>query len=299
MGKRKQADGSSSVATTEGPPVVEVQTTPDALAEFKPWLGAVLVPLDRLLFTDWNVNEMSDAEFSELVSEIEQGGFDEPGQIVPAKDKPGFFVLLGGEHRARACKALGINEMPCVLKTHLSDADEATIKMWTVKRNNIHGAPSPTKYAALERALSERHKITAEIARRKMLIRGELLKALKKTEARNGESSSGEGDGDADGDDGTQGSRDAKSEIARRKKLLAALKNAEEEVLIQSADTVQHGYLFFGQGQGNHLVVNETQRLHALVQRMVAACKSESSPVDDFLCAAIEAELTKWETKGA
>lgn len=294
MGKRKQADESSGgVTVSEAAPASQ----PDVLAEFKPWLGAVLIPLDRLLFTDWNVNEMSDAEFSELVSEIEHGGFDEPGQIVPAKDKPGYFILLGGEHRARACRALNISEMPCVLKAHLTDADEAAIKMWTVKRNNIHGAPSPTKYAALERALSERHKITAEIARRKMLIRGELLKALKKTDPSSGGGGNTD-DADDTADDGTQKARDAKSELAKRKKLLSALKNAEEEVLIQSGDTVEHGYLFFGQGSGNHLVVNETQRLHALVQRMVAACKSESAPVDDFLCAAIEQELTKWETKG-
>ena len=265
------------------------------------WPGAIMLPIDSLVFTDWNVNEMSDTEFSELVSEIEEGGFDEPIGVVPTKDDPNTYIVLSGEHRVRACHALALKFVPAVIKKHLTGADEATIKMWSVKRNNIRGRINAEKFAALERNLSEKHKIAVETARQRMLVKGELLKSLRKNqgvldneEAGGPPSRGGEGTDDTD-DDGTQTGKEKREEIGKRKTLLAALKNAEEEVLIQSADTVEHGYLFFSQGNGTHLVVNESKRLWSLVKRLTAACKSNSTPADDFLCAAIEAELPKWE----
>lgn len=265
------------------------------------WAGAVMLPIDNLIFTDWNVNEMSDAEFSELVSEVEEGGFDEPIGVIPVKDQPDHYLVLSGEHRVRACHALSIKEVPAVIKKHLTDADEATLKMWSVKRNNIRGRINAEKFAALERNLSEKHKVSIEAARQKMLVKGELLKGLRKSQAvldneegGGAPSRGGKGVDDTD-DDGTQAGKDAREETGKRKKLLSALKNAEEEVLIQSADTVEHGYLFFSQGQGTHLVVNESKTLWGLVKRMVEICKNDSAPVDDFLCVAIKNELARWE----
>lgn len=265
----------------------------------KTWTGAILLPIDSLVLTDWNVNEMSDKDFSELVAEVEEQGFDEPVGVVPTKDDPNSYLVLSGEHRVRACHALGIKEVPAVIKTALLEADEAALQMWSVRRNNIRGRINAQKYAALERGLSDRFKVSAEAARQRMLVKEDLLKAIQDKSER--KSPSGLEDDDSDdtdrsGDDGTQAGKDAKAEVANRKQLLAALKNAEEEVLIKSADTVEHGYLFFGQGQGTHLVVNESKRLWGLVQRMIAACKAQSAPADDFLCAAIEAELGKWES---
>jgi len=259
------------------------------------WPGAILLPIDSLVFTDWNVNEMSDADFAELVAEIEESGFDEPVGVVPVKEEPGSYLVLSGEHRVRACHSLGFKEVPAVVKKNLAGDDLAALQMWSVRRNNIRGRLNAQKYAALERGLSERYQISAEAARQRMLVKDDLLKLIQaKAERSAREGVSGDGDDVADGD-GTQAAADAKTETAKRKQLLAALKNAEEEVLISSADTVEHGYLFFGQGQGTHLVVNESKRLWGLVQRMVAACKKNSAPVDDFLSTAIESELGNWE----
>ena len=291
------------------PPTPEAAATASPGADFKKWEGAIMVPIDKLIFTSWNVNEMNDAEFSELVAEIEDGGFDEPCDIVPAVDDPGSFLVLGGEHRVRACHSLAWKEVPCVIKKHLIGADEATLKMWSVKRNHIRGRVNAQKYADLERSLTEKHSIQLEAARNKMLIKGDLLTSLRKNEAvqdnegvagrgagagADGESSNGDYDGPA-----TDGEKDKKKEVRDRKNLLTALKTAEEEVLLQSADTVEHGYLFFGQGSKGqlHLVVDTSPELAGLVKRAVAACKGESMKVDELLSSALAAELPKWEAK--
>jgi hypothetical protein len=93
----------------------------------------------------------------------------------------------------------------------------------------------------------------------------------------------------------TDGEKDRKQKFSDRRALLQALKAAEQEVLLESGDTVDLGYLFFGQAGGLHLVVNEDKDLHELVSRMVAACKNNSESVLDLLKSALTKEIPNWE----
>jgi hypothetical protein len=293
----------------------------------KKWEDAVLLPLDALVFCPWNVNEMADSEFSELVAEIEEHGFDEPLQVICLTDAHqdtdsypllspatvvGKYLVLGGEHRARAARALDWKEAPCVVKDNLAAAPEDDLVVWSTKRNNIRGRINAQKYADVERSLAERHKVRLEVARRRMLVQGDLLKRLRKNIAvqdNEGATSGGNagaaqapssnhtGTSAGAGKPITDGEADRKKEIRDRHNLFQALKAAETDVLLQSGDTVDHGYLFFAQGGLTHLVVNESDRLIGLVKRMIAACKKDSARVDDFLCDAINAELPQWEDK--
>jgi hypothetical protein len=293
-----------------------------AAPALKQWGGAVMIPLDNLVFTSWNVNEMTEVEFSELVAEVDETGFDEPVLVIPIPDEPGQYLVPSGEHRVRAAHALGMAEIPCVIKAHLIGKDEAELKMWSVKRNGIRGRINAQKYADLERSLWEKNKIRSDVARKRMLVRGETLKRLRKSggvadneaaEAKDGASGSSStssgpittSDDLADTPTGgapptpgpkgpaTDGERADRKTVMSRKQLLAALKTAEEEVLLQSADSVEHGYLFFVQGAENqmHLVVDESPKLAGLVKRMVHSCKDESARVDEFLISAITREL--------
>lgn len=285
---------------------------------FKSWSEAVIIPIDKLVLTDWNTNVMEKEEFAALCQEIKEGGFDEPCQVVPLKGKnAGKYLVLGGEHRYKASIANGKREIPCVVKEHLSDAEEKELMLWSVKRNNIRGRIDAQKYALLEQKLSERWSVAAEAARREMLIKGDILKTLKKSPAlEDNESIELSGDDDESLDDdgsaptgngnessgdkprgdrpATDGERDRKKKFADRRALLQALKSAEQEVLLESGDTVEHGYLFFAQGGGTHLVVDESPKLHELVAEMVSILKRNSEKVDDFLVAAITKELENW-----
>lgn len=269
--------------------------------EYPAWDAPRMIPVDQLEFTDWNVNEMSDAEFAELVAEIEEGGFDEALQVIPVSDdEEEKYLVPAGEHRARAAIALEMDAVPCVLKVHLTEADEADVKMWSVKRNNIRGKVNAQKYVKLEQSLSEKHKVRRQIARDRMLIKGDLLKKLRKANAivdddvddGSAPPTTGSGKDDA-GTPPTDNDPPGTSAVAARKRLLAALKSAEEEVLLQSADTVEHGYLFFVQGDGSatHLVVDETEGLYELVSQMVKHCKADAAGVDRFLQTAISDHL--------
>jgi hypothetical protein len=270
--------------------------------EFNTWKKAVEIPTDCLVFTDWNCNEMTEQKLAHLQDEIaneenpEDPHFDEPLQVIPIKDSDKFLVV-GGEHRTKIARALEMRTVPCVIRYDLAKLDRKDLMLWTVRRNNLRGRLNAQKYAEMESELIEQHGMTSEAARRSMLVDGDLAKALRASVAvRLNE--------DNDSDDGHDGTRQFGDDVAnaqdqRRSKeeLLQALKIAEQDVLLYSADTVEHGYLFFIQGKRgqSHLVVDETETLNEMVKSMVKACKGSDARVDEFLIGAIRNELKNRE----
>lgn len=264
------------------------------------WTVARLVSVQDIEFCDWNVNEMDDAEFSELVAEIDEGGFDEPVQLIPLPGHTDRYLVPGGEHRVRAAIALEMETVPAVLKAHLTEADEADVQMWSVKRNQVRGKVNEAKYRELERNLSEKHQIATKTARDRMFVRGELLKSIRQSDEIEDAAAQNNQPGDKDsGKDQTAPGQDPQDLVANKRNLLAALKAAEEEVLLQSADTVEHGYLFFAQGDANqlHLIVNESSELFQFVDLMISQCKRDAAGVDAFLVKAISDALDATEEK--
>jgi ParB-like chromosome segregation protein Spo0J len=289
-----------------------------------PWDGAVVIPIDQLVLCDWNVNEMDEPEFAALIEEIRAGGFDEPCQVVRIKDGPekGNHLIIGGEHRYKASLALNHKTVPCVVKDHLSDADEETLMEWSVKRNNIRGKINRARFAELQKRITGRWGISAEAAKRRMLVREERMEALQarfspeviETMMEEGREGLGDGSGPrAPSEEIDLGSspdtrrppkddklltpdqKSRKQAFADRRALLTSLKAFQQDVLQQSADTVEQGYLYFGVAGHTHLVVNEEPALNKLIGEMVEACKANSDKINEFLITAIRKELPSWQ----
>jgi len=102
---------------------------------------------------------------------------------------------------------------------------------------------------------------------------------------------------DDDDDDGitTQPAKGKKKAFADQRALLTSLKAFQQDVLQQSADTCNQGYLYFGIAGHTHLVVNETAALNKLIGTMVDTCKANSDQINEFLISAIKKELPKWQ----
>ena len=275
---------------------------------FKTWEAAKLIPVDLLVLTDWNANKMTDEMLAKLVEEIREYDFDEPCQIVPigTGSHAGKFLVIGGEHRYKACVIEGKAEVPCVVKERLTDADEDKLMEYSVRRNHLRGQLDVEKYRALEKRLSGKWQTSAEAARERMLVRDERVRTIKSQHEASIDPDGGAGE-EVDLEDGSSGSGDKskgrstdgnearKKAFADRRALLANLKSFVTEVLAESEETVEHGYLFFGHGGSKHLVINEDARLHGLIGEMVEACKANSDKVAEFLVSAITKELPQWQ----
>lgn len=259
------------------------------------WAEARLVPAEMLVLTDWNCNEMSDSAFATLVDQIEENGFDEPCQVVPIVegDDAGKYLVTGGEHRYKACIALEESHVPCVLKP-LDPTDREGLMEYSVLRNNLRGRLNAQKYAEIEAAICRKRDVLSEVARERMLVRGEQLKALRKTSAvRENESRSAGAPSSVASGPATDSAADDQKTRRERASLLAGLRALETEVLMQSGDTVDHGYLYFGRSGKTHLVVDESKELYSAVSDLVALCKNESGRINDLLVSAIRNELAR------
>lgn len=271
--------------------------------DYKTWNKAVMIPISELCFTDWNCNEMSSEQQSNLVSDLENKDdpenphFDEPIQVVPVENENGKWLVLGGEHRTKAMTALEQEEIPCIVRWDLAGKPRKDLMMWSVRRNNLRGKINAQKYAELEDELINNHGLTIEAARQTMIVDGDLAKVLRSQIKSKSDVVTDTGIYDDTNNTGNNDVYTEEQAVRDKGSLLQALKVAEQDVLLDSADTVDYGYLFFMQGSAGqmHLLVDESDQLHKLITKMVSTCKGETARVDDFLVTAIEKELKSWE----
>lgn len=111
--------------------------------------------VDSLVPNEWNPNTMSDLEFNALCQDIKANGMIGAIQVVGKQDSD-KYTIIGGEHRWRAAKILGITEVLCdVYPADAFDMDRQ--KLQTVRWNIIHGRLNPVKFVELFDEMSKRY----------------------------------------------------------------------------------------------------------------------------------------------
>lgn len=100
----------------------------------------LLIPADEIKPNDYNPNFVPQELYDDIVDDIKRNGFY--GAIIINKDK----VIIDGEHRWRALKALGVPKIPCILE---EDADEKQSKILTLRLNRERGYLVPVETGAV------------------------------------------------------------------------------------------------------------------------------------------------------
>jgi hypothetical protein len=108
----------------------------------------------------WNPNEMDDLSFNRLYDELNENGFIDPIQVVPIDN--GRFQVLGGNHRFKAAKLLGINDerfkkIPCVVLSEEKWKDEDLRKFVNLRLNVLRGKLNPTKFVDLYKDMVQKY----------------------------------------------------------------------------------------------------------------------------------------------
>lgn len=98
----------------------------------------VLLPVTDLAANDYNPNEMTEAQFTELLAEVAHLG-RLPKPVIVRPNGTGY-VIVDGEHGWRAAVKHGLAEVPC----EIVDADDFEARRQTYKRNQ-HGTHHPVR----------------------------------------------------------------------------------------------------------------------------------------------------------
>lgn len=111
--------------------------------------------VDKIVPTPWNVNEEDEKTFDLLVDEISETGFIDAITVIPLAD--GTYCTLGGEHRWRAAKAAGLEEIPCLVLQGAKWKEADLQKLVSVRMNTIKGKLNPEKFLPLYSEMAEKY----------------------------------------------------------------------------------------------------------------------------------------------
>jgi ParB-like chromosome segregation protein Spo0J len=245
-------------------------------------LAVVYVPIDSIKPNPYNPNRQSEHDFTLLCKSIAADGFTQPVIVNEISNE-----IVDGEHRWRACKALGFTEVPVVL----TQMTPEQMRISTLRHNRARGKENTDLVVDLykelqtlgntDEILSELMLDPVELERMSQLDGDELSRvSLDVTEAELGPDGHGLTANDkATGIDTTADERRA------REKQLERIK-ADEEVRMGSGDNdVLRIQLIY------------TGDTAALVKRVIDRLKREgdSEPVP----AAIKRLCAWWQSTGA
>lgn len=243
------------------------------MSELENWLGAKEVDISDIIPDPSNPNVMSDKHFDQLVEMITEEGFDEPIQIAEHPDEDGKFIIIGGEHRWRAAKSLGMEKIPAVLK---DSSDEVTRKTQMVRRNLVRGELDRVRFSQLIKDIEAKHHISPDELSGPMGFASEeeLGKSLVKERQE----------------------RDEKVEelLDGTKKEVTVIDNVSyvlSEIFSRYGETVPQGFIFFCHKNRMHLLVQCEEDLYRLVQEMSTRLGRDNEAINTFLSNALSSEM--------
>jgi ParB family transcriptional regulator, chromosome partitioning protein len=122
------------------------------------------IALDRLVVSTLNARKdlnsgQEDSGIIELASSIQQQGLLSPPIVRPMAD--GRYEVLVGQRRLLACRKIGLDPVPCLVREELGDDDAVALSLV----ENVHRADMhPLDKAHALKALYERHQSYERVA---------------------------------------------------------------------------------------------------------------------------------------
>jgi ParB family chromosome partitioning protein len=123
------------------------------------------ISLDKLLVSELNARKdlragQEDSGIEELACSIRQQGLLSPPVVRPTAD--GRFEVLVGQRRLLACRKIGFDPVPCLVRDDLGDSDAITLSLV----ENVHRADMhPLDKARVLKTLYDRYQSYERVAR--------------------------------------------------------------------------------------------------------------------------------------
>ncbi|MFH7835142.1 MAG: ParB/RepB/Spo0J family partition protein [Candidatus Aenigmatarchaeota archaeon] len=106
------------------------------------------ININEIIPNPWNPNIMEDDIYQHLKREYERVGYLQPILVRKKNDK---YEIIDGEHRWRAAKEFGLNEITCII----IELDDEQAKLTTINMNKIKGTNDPYKLSLLIKDLNK------------------------------------------------------------------------------------------------------------------------------------------------
>jgi len=182
------------------------------------------VPIDQVRPNKFNYNTQSEFIAEKMIESMQEDGFVSPMEVRSGNENGsfGYYEVIGGEHRLKTAKALGMTEVPVI---DLGNYPDIRAKKLCIKLNETKGKPSTEKLAELLASIQDEG--GTEALASMPFDDGELSSLLAMT----GDADMPPEDDDED-DDEDEPKKERKPTLASAMGLLD-MKRAREEILMQ------------------------------------------------------------------
>lgn len=217
----------------------------------------------------WNPYEMDKVTFNALLENIKEQGFDDPLTVIKLDN--GKYRVIDGEHRLQGASALGMKEVPCIVKEKL---DEDTQKLQTIRRNHIKGDINKKKFSRLVKEYCDRNKLDHETVAAKMAFKNskEFLKYII---------------------DKKKKDKELLGIETKEDKLISErlVKKLVEDILRKNVDNLENGYLQFAYKGKEFVSIQMSKETCDALNRTIKYVQENGVSLDGFLRKSLVAEL--------
>lgn len=252
----------------------------------KPTSTQVLdIHVDAIVPNSDNVNEISEDDLKKLCEHISEVGFVAPIQVVPMSEDQ--YIILGGEHRWRAAKAVGMTYVPAVVLTDAKWTDSDLFDLSAFKLNNIHGSQNPEKFMRLYERLAQKFgadSLKEVFAVTDKFLWKKLTKSIKQDLKKSG--LPGEVIDQIDGAD--KKSKDFNQFTKKLNKIFSA-----------HAAQSENGCILFTSGKSEQMVVKANEIVFSSMKALSQYASSQGKNVNEYLEPMLVELLKKLEAMGA
>jgi|GEM_PF-4523059 len=145
LNKNKETPAKKSSKTTPANDGLQVTNWIDTSVNDSDAIDFRLVDIDKVEGNDYNPNDMEAEFFEAIVRQVQDEGMNQPILVRENPDKQGFYLIVDGEHRWKACKIAGKTKIGVIVVPF----DETQAKIRTLSMNNLRGQNIPIKLARL------------------------------------------------------------------------------------------------------------------------------------------------------
>lgn len=223
---------------------------------------AKLLPVALLSEHPNNSNVQSKHVFKELKESIMTGGFDEPLIVVPRKDSEGYFVV-SGNHRFRAGKDVGYDQLPCIVR---EDWDNVESEIQLVRRNYVRGQIDRAAFTESVNRLSKDQSLALDVIMERMGFEdadsfAEFYKQEKQREKRTA--------GAVAGNSG-----------AAQVKMIDDIGLVVSALFEKYGNTVPNSFMVFPAGGRNHVFMQITPALKKTLDMITTKCVADGLDIN-------------------
>lgn len=196
------------------------------------------------------------------------GGFDEPLIIVPRNNGEQGYYVVSGNHRFRAGKEVGYDQLPCIVR---EDWDSIESEIQLVRRNYVRGQIDRVAFTESVNRLSSEQSLAMDVIMERMGFEdadafSEFYKQEKQREKR------------------TAGAVAASTvQATQQVKMIDDIGIVLSAIFEKYGNTVPNSFMIFPAGGKNHIFVQITPALKKSLDAITTKCVADGLDINTVL----------------